>query len=46
LNPLTAILGTDRQIKVFLGVAESRYQLGFGIDHETRFMKPSLAAPA
>src|SRR5258707_10709909 len=30
---LAAILGADRQIKVFLGVAESRDQLGLGIDH-------------
>ena len=31
---LAAILGADRQIKVFLGVAKSRYQLGLGIDHQ------------
>src|ERR1700682_5905801 len=30
---LAAILGADRQIKVFLGVAESRDQLGLEIDH-------------
>src|SRR5450631_2691530 len=30
---LAAILGAARQIKVFLGVAESGDQLGLGVDH-------------
>ena len=43
---LAAILGADRQIKVFLGVAENRFQPGLGIDHQPRSIKPRLAAPA